>query len=519
MKKIFIFFLLATFQISAQDDFNKWIKSEKEKFEKFLSEDEKNFYEFLKKEWKSFELQPSIPSVKNPKPIKIPEVNKPLDKVLPDKKLEPKPELKNPDIEKITPQNPEHKPTVTEQPKLQLPESANTNNKNIEAKEVLDVPSPIPYKNEISIENGTSSEIDYYDGIVHIIYPALFKISSSGEINNQTIAEVFKNLSTASTNEFISKLKNYKNQKKLNDWGYFELVNRIAKNINEEKQNESFLLSWFLLLKSGYKVKIGLINKEVFLFVKCKESIYDVPYITDKNGEKTYLINFGERKSVNGQLFTYDGDYSNSKLYLSLQINEVPNLDQNFVNKPFQLQFNHKFYSINISLNKNIINYYKDYPATEYEIYFNAKVSNEIQNSLLNELQKIIQKMKEDEAINFLLRFVQTCFEYKTDEENFGKEKALFVEETLFYPASDCEDRAILFSYLVKNLLALKVIGIDYPNHIATAVYTKNVYSGDKVSFKGEEYIICDPTYINANAGMSMPNHGINTIENIIEIE
>jgi len=188
MKKIFIFFLLATFQIAAQDDFYKWSKSEKEKFEKFQSEDEKNFYEFLKKEWKSFELQPSIPSVKNPKPIKIPEVNKPLDKVLPDKKLEPKPELKNPDIEKITPQNPELKPTVTEQPKLQLPESVNTTNKNIEAKEVLDVPRSITYKNEISIENGTSSEIDYYDGNVHIIYPALFKISSSGEINNQTIA-------------------------------------------------------------------------------------------------------------------------------------------------------------------------------------------------------------------------------------------------------------------------------------------------------------------------------------------
>ena len=39
-----------------------------------------------------------------------------------------------------------------------------------------------------------------------------------------------------------------------------------------------------------------------------------------------------------------------------------------------------------------------------------------------------------------------------------------------YYPYCDCEDRSVLYSYLVRNLLKLDVVLLDYPNHIATAV-------------------------------------------------
>ena len=74
------------------------------------------------------------------------------------------------------------------------------------------------------------------------------------------------------------------------------------------------------------------------------------------------------------------------------------------------------------------------------------------------------------DAVNVLLRFVQTGFSYLTDSEQFGREKFMFPEETLSYPYSDCEDRSFLFAYLVSSLLGLDVIGLDYPGHVATAV-------------------------------------------------
>jgi hypothetical protein len=100
---------------------------------------------------------------------------------------------------------------------------------------------------------------------------------------------------------------------------------------------------------------------------------------------------------------------------------------------------------------------------------------------------------------------VQTAFEYKTDPEQFGREKPLFPDETLFYPFSDCEDRAILFAYLVRHMLGLDVVALDYPGHIATAVMFSTDIAGDSIVFHGKKYIICDPTYVNADVGASMP--------------
>ena len=82
----------------------------------------------------------------------------------------------------------------------------------------------------------------------------------------------------------------------------------------------------------------------------------------------------------------------------------------------------------------------------------------------------------------------------------------MFIEETLHYPASDCEDRSIFFSWLVKSLLNIDVIALDFPGHIATAVELKNPV-GQVVRYQGKKYTIADPTYINAKVGMKMPQY------------
>ena len=82
----------------------------------------------------------------------------------------------------------------------------------------------------------------------------------------------------------------------------------------------------------------------------------------------------------------------------------------------------------------------------------------------------------------------------------------MFPEETLYYPYSDCEDRSILFAWLVHNLLGMDVVGLDYPGHVATAVRFKGKVAGDAVMYNGKRYMVTDPTYINASAGMTMPN-------------
>ncbi|MFO7889011.1 MAG: hypothetical protein R6V04_01590 [bacterium] len=79
---------------------------------------------------------------------------------------------------------------------------------------------------------------------------------------------------------------------------------------------------------------------------------------------------------------------------------------------------------------------------------------------------------------------------YKNDTEQFGRGKPFFTEEPLFYPHSDCKDRSVLFAYLVKNLISLKVIGLDYPGYIPNAVQFHTDIPGDYVTYQGEQYLI-----------------------------
>jgi len=124
---------------------------------------------------------------------------------------------------------------------------------------------------------------------------------------------------------------------------------------------------------------------------------------------------------------------------------------------------------------------------------------------LLNQLKPLIKGRSELDAVNLLLRFVQTAFTYKTDEQQFDQENYLLPIETLHYPYSDCEDRAAIFSWLVESLLGLDAVLLDYPGHIAAAVHFNQTPPGDSLSHKGKTYTVTDPTFINANAGMAMP--------------
>ena len=101
---------------------------------------------------------------------------------------------------------------------------------------------------------------------------------------------------------------------------------------------------------------------------------------------------------------------------------------------------------------------------------------------------------------------MQTAFVYEYDDKVWGHDRALFAEETLFYPYCDCEDRAILFSRLVRDLLGLDVLLVFYPGHLATAVAFNSPMEGDYIDFDGKRFTICDPTYIGAPIGVTMPD-------------
>jgi hypothetical protein len=142
---------------------------------------------------------------------------------------------------------------------------------------------------------------------------------------------------------------------------------------------------------------------------------------------------------------------------------------------------------------------------TRWAMYANMPFEASVRENLLPALKKYIEGKSQKESVERLLNWVQTAFVYEYDDKVWGGDRAFFAEETLYYPYCDCEDRSILLSRLVRDLLGLKVILVYYPGHLAMAVHFTEDVKGDYIELNKEHYVVCDPTYIGAPVGRTMP--------------
>lgn len=458
--------LFAAFSTSyAQDNYQEWLKKEKASYQDFLEEEDKAFSDFLKKEWKAFQSSQGIKFDEKPKPVDIP-VAEPEDKPAP------------PPPDKIKPI-----------PEIKIPEKP---------------PEPKPKPKPVTKKTTNLIMLKFYGAPVSVNYKKDIVFNLSTPVNNEVISKAWETMASSKYKILLEQLQANRKELSLNDWGYLELVNLFAKKLFPKSINEQNLFNWFIISKSGFETKVAYKDDTIYFLVPSQNIIYANRFVS-LDDKKYYFISIGDPVDLSGQIFTYTGQYKNSNRLISMKLTKVPSLNNETGNKKFNFNFKGKKYNVIVHYDNDVVTFFKSYPQTELTVYFDAAVSEYANISLLRSLKPHIQKMSELEAVNFLLRFVQTAFDYKTDDQQFGKEKYLMLEETLYYPSSDCEDRSILFSYLVRNLLDLKVVGLDYPGHIATAVSFHSDLSGESIHFNGNKYIVCDPTFINADAGMKMP--------------
>lgn len=347
-------------------------------------------------------------------------------------------------------------------------------------------------------ENARKVKILFYGADLQFhFYPDFsFSINSNDE---KTIANVWKQLSSSPYEELINELLFYRNDMNLNDWGMYQLLNSITNNLFPEKTDNQIIFSTFIMNQLGYRMKIGKSDNRLVSLIAFQSAVYEMPFIHFEN-EKYYVL--GNTNTQNG-VYSYSMNYPNTDKRINLQAKRPFRLALSLHSKRCNIQ--DKTYSINI--NKNLIDLFQTYPQTDIIVYANTPISNITRKSLEKELLPDIANKTEKESVDYLLHFVQTAFAYKNDLEQFNREKFFFTEELFYYPFSDCEDRSVLFSQLVRRFLGLQVILLDYPDHVTTAVKFNDSVPGDFVNIQGDRYVICDPTYLHAKAGQSIPRY------------
>lgn len=299
--------------------------------------------------------------------------------------------------------------------------------------------------------------------------------------------------------EVLPQMASIANSAHFNDWCLILLIQSYVRKIkaNADTNTRNFTC-WYIMAHFGFDIRLTLNGKNLFYLIPFQQKVFahdyilihDVPYYLW--GEGTPNSNLGLSTP---QLPDDAGAYVNLVFLKSLDI-------------PYKgKRFSHSFAGRTITgeVNENLIKVMSQFPQMSVPLYAISKGDNKARGQVLTQMKEHISNMSELEAANFLLQFVQS-FDYATDDEQFGYEKPFFIEETLYYPMCDCEDRAIFYHFLVSNLLGNDIHLVHYPLHECNAVNFSQKLNADCYIYQGKQYVICDPTYIGASIGMCMPD-------------
>ncbi len=476
MMRYLLIFLLPLVTLLQAESFEEFKQAEMKAFKAYKDALDKEFADYLNQPWKPFDSKKSKAKLK-PKP----QVIKPIETVKEPGKKAPvievpkiKKEVKVAKIEKV----PEVEPVIVKVPEAKV------------------TPQNI---------NMAKTQIIFYGHKLVIKYENPLDNRYSTMMNRQKISDAWKAFATSEYVELLNQVKESVKVLNLNDWGQIKLLEKIGGKLFRNR-NESRLFTWFIFTKLGYDIKVGFARQNVVLMTPINTNLYSTTYFKI-GGKKYYAIDYTGGKKV-GRIKTYEKPHPAAKNSFDLRIDKRPMLKQYKTSRSVAFKYKNREYKLDLDYDKVYVAYYKNYPQVEYDNYFKAPVSPIADASFKNNVAKLIEGKGEVEAVNLLLRLVQKGFDYKIDQTQFGYEKVMLPEETLFYPYSDCEDRSILFSKLVNDLLGLEVVGIKFPEHLATAVVLKSRLSGGTSFVKdGKRYYIADPTYLGADVGMIPPRY------------
>ncbi|MFI5129348.1 MAG: hypothetical protein ACHQFX_05125 [Chitinophagales bacterium] len=358
----------------------------------------------------------------------------------------------------------------------------------------------------------TSVHFDFYGDSVSLQFDDALFINFPEPLSEQAILEFNQKISETDYLPVISTLLSYKKQYNLDDWLYYQLIRKTAQHISPKADNYTryTLYKWFFLTRSGYDAMLNIHRDKILFYVQCDENIYNIPYRV-KNGKQYVCLNYHDYGAIDFNQVSFDEVVLNipeAAKGFSYKVTHLPHFRPgDYMEKDLRFNYNESDYYFKVKLNPEIKTIFANYPVVDYASYFNIPLSTETYKSLIPALKKTIKGLNAKNGVDYLMRFTRYAFLFEPDSSDFGKEKRLSPEQTLLFDKSDCEDRAALFFYLVKEIYDLPMIVLSFPTHVTVAVkFDRPV--GKTILYNGEKYTVCEPTpqRIDLNIGELMPS-------------
>lgn len=336
--------------------------------------------------------------------------------------------------------------------------------------------------------------VTFYSEQLQLPYDPAFLPDQQPTVEEYRLVHYYQSLKKNNYQPLLDQLRKEKERMALNDWLYFELLQRTVEQLFPSDQAlRKDLTLWFFLSESGYDVRLAYFDSSVFLYIYTDEELFEAPMIEESGKVFACLSALAGKEDDQSSLYLLNFVPNPDGRSFSFRLSRLPLLSPVAVEKSYIIPFRDTSYQLTFRSDRNIADIMRRYPLIAEQRYFEAPFSDVAYKSLLPQLRRFIKGKSPREAVELLASFTRSSFQYKEDKLHFGFSKPMIAEEVFHYSFSDCEDRSALFYRLVQELLELPMVIIAFEDHLTIGVAVPGM-EGEAVSHQGRKYFICDPT-------------------------
>lgn len=323
-------------------------------------------------------------------------------------------------------------------------------------------------------------------------------------ISEADVSDFWKRLSQYDYNRILKQCNKLRRSSGYNDWAIYLWIQALAETIFlVDRNSERAIFTVFIANQAGLMSKVARANRVLIGLFASMQPIYARKYIV----VDTYRYYVAGAEPPANDIYTYNVAFGKSTRPLDMRVSQQFKIggDSGYTTVYKYSTVLKK--TLALPINSSLMSFYSHYPQLDVNVYAMATPDKLFTKALIDSIKPVIANMKSPEIVELILRFIQTDFDYRIDMEQFGYEKPFFCEENFIYEYNDCEDRTILFYYLVRLFTGYQTVILDYPGHTAAAVCIEGDYKGDYVKHDGRKYYVCDPSFVGAKIGMTMPDY------------
>ena len=400
--------------------------------------------------------------------------------------------------------------------------------------EEIDIPAPAPQPKPISPikdQEGSDERLSFElygtKMSVRIVTTQRFRLS---RLDIDEVAKIWEILSSDNYNNVIRDCLELRIKHQLCDWAYLRLLDKLSSLFLGGGTNEAELFKAFLYCQSGYQMRLAIANNNLYMLYASQHLMFEKPCWKIDN--IFYYTDYCDAEQIKVCEASFPHEQAMS-LYIASEQKLEPIKSANRTLQSEDIDW----LRADVSENENVIKFCSDYPAsyiednimTRWAMYANMPLSNSTKEQLYPQFLSFFDALKQSfeengtdmgnytpACVDMICHWIQTAFVYEYDDKVWGGDRAFFADETLYYPYCDCEDRSILLTRMVRDLLGLKCALVYYPGHLATAIALGEDIKGDFIRINGTKFLVCDPTYIGAPIGMTMPDMDNQSVKVIV---